>query len=391
MGGGVVNVWYLTAKGVAAAQVIDKYFVRFACEGGLPCGKKKDRIPHELAVTECFLKLHEKQIICDFIPERELKSRLMKRRHEFLRQGINPKWQRETMGEETGDFRAVLLSEDNPNNPKFEIEGEAAINYRRTQIEAKPDGMVWFVTSKVQKEMVIATKKDKLKAVWILENVCQPLSPKMPKAETKKEKKNGARRNKLEEKIMDFLRLRNETYTGKALAGILNEKSTHVFATLKRLNENGKLISEEVKLTPARLRGRPNKLYWFAKNNEDINHGRASRVKSVVISEVISFFTESNFKFRGYSDASRHAEFSPLDATKFSPIKVVIESPELTKAQIKEKIDRANYAVKNTPTEVIIAVSTSERYEEIKEMCAANNIFLTENKSIIRPVKAVAN
>ncbi|MDQ6788767.1 MAG: hypothetical protein M3033_18345, partial [Acidobacteriota bacterium] len=319
MGGGLTNVWYLMAKGVAAARVLDEYFVRFACVG-MPCGTKKDRIPHELAVTESFLKLHIKQIICDFIPERELKSRLMKRRHELRRQGINPNWHKETMGEETGDFRAVLLSKDNSKTPRFEIEGEAAINYRRAQIEAKPDGMVWFVTSNVQKEMVIATKKNNLQAVWILENVCAPLAPQMPKVRTVKRKSAGENRNNLESKLHNYLRMRNEIYTGRALACILKEDLGNVSRVLQRLTGSGKIIAEEAKLTPARLRGRPNKLFWHVKNHEEINHSRAARIKAIVVSEVISFFSEGNYIFKGYSDSSRRAEFLPRDATKFAPV-----------------------------------------------------------------------
>ncbi len=388
MGGGVVNAWYLTSKGVAAARLIDEYFTSYAV-AGIPCGSKKDRIPHELAVTECFLKLVEKQTVCDFVPEPELKRRLMKRRYELLRQGVNPNCHPATMNEGTGDFKAILLPKDDRNGSRFEIEGEAAINYRRAQIEAKPDKMVWFVTSKMQKEMVLATKKEQIKAVWILQNVCQPFKPEKPTRATRKDKTNGVRRNKLERKVNELLRLRNGIYTGRAVACILKEDLGNVSRVLSRLNHEEIILSEEIKLTPARLRGRPNKLFWHTKSDDEISHKRADKIKALVISEVIVLLSEHEYRFVQYTERVRQAEFAPHDATKNGSIGVVIESPEISKSDLQKWIETANEGARNRNREVIVAVSTREKYEEIKEISANNTVFLVENKSIIRPINEV--
>lgn len=391
MGGGTTNAWYLTAKGLAKIRIIDEYFARYASPG-LPCGRKIERIPHELVVTESFLKLTEKQIVCDFIPERELKSRLVRRRYEMRRQGINPNWQKETSGEETGDFRAILISKNDDKSGSFEIEGEAAINYRGSQIEAKPDKMVWFVTSKRQKEMVVATKQQKAKQVWIVGDVRAPFSVK-PVENTTKKKRNPSAvgRGKLQKRVNDLLQSRPEAMTGKAIAGILDEDLGNISRVVKSLIGKGIVEYEEIKLTPAKRRGRPNKLFWHTTNDEKIGKKRSERIKSIVISEVITFFTERKYRFTHYTDAYRYASFEPLEKQKNSSIRVVIESPEMPNDELRKKIESANHGTQNPKIEVVIAISTVEKYEEIMSLCARNIVYVVETKAIIKPENIAGN
>lgn len=389
MGGGSTNAWYLTAKGLAKIRIIDEYFARYSAPG-LPCGRKIERIPHELVVTESFLKLVERQIVCDFIPERELKSRLVKRRYDLRRQGVDPNLQKETSGEETGDFRAVLLPKTDENAAKFEIEGEAAINYRRSQIEAKPDKMLWFVTSQRQKDMVVATKQDRAKQVWTVGNVCAPFVAAKPKKATEKNKNETVGRGKLEKRIKNLLQTRPLALTSKAIARILDEDWGNVSRVMKSLVSKEIAEYEEVKLTPARLRGRPHKLFWHTENDEKIGKKRSERIKSILISSAITFFTERKYRFTHYTDSYRYASFEPLEKQKFNPLRVVIESPELTSEELRKKIDAANHGTQNPKIEVIIAVSTAEKYDEIKQLCARNIVFLVESKTIIKPEKVGA-
>lgn len=384
MGGGLTAAWYLTAKGLAAVTTIDQYFARYAA-AGMPCGTKKDRIPHELAVTESFLKLAERQTICDFIPERELKSRIMKRRNELRKQIVGFNDRKDTRSEETGDFRAVLLPKNTENSERWEIEGEAAINYRRSQLEAKPDQMVWFVTSKTQKEMVIATKKDKLKAVWIIGDVCQPLKFGEDKSITKKEKSKRQRHTKIEVKVNEYLLRHRLQFTGKALSIALKEDWGNVTRVLKRLEERQKVQSDEIKLTPTRRSGRPNKLYWHTDNDEIIGRKRADRMRSLVISEAICFFGAREYRFTQYTETVRQADFKPLETEKYADLRVVIESPDATKTELKNKIELANIGAEKKQIDVVIAVSTTERYEEISDICRKNICFVIENKKIIKP------
>lgn len=390
MGGGTTNAWYLTAKGLAKIRIIDEYFARYSSPG-LPCGRKIERIPHELVVTESFLKLVERQVVCDFIPERILKSRLVKRRYELRRQGVNPNWQAETAGEETGDFRAVLLPKDDEKAVSFEIEGEAAINYRGSQIEAKPDRMVWFVTSKRQKEMVVATKQQQMKQVWIVGDVRAPFSVEPVEKITKKKKNTGAvGRSKLEKRVKELLQSRPEAMTGKAIAGILDEDRGNISRVLKSLTIKGIVEYDEIKLTPAKGVGRPNKLFWHTENDEKIGKKRSERIKSIVISEAITFFTERKYRFTHYTDAYRYASFEPLEKQKYPSLRVVIESPEMASDELRKKIESANHGTQNPKIEVVIAISTVEKHEEIKHLCARNIVYLVETKAIIKPENSSA-
>lgn len=385
MGGGTTNAWYLTPKGLAKVRIIDEYFARYSSPG-LPCGRKIERIPHELVVTESFLKLVERQIVCDFIPERELKSRLVRKRYEMRRQGINPNWQKETSGEETGDFRAVLLPKYDEKAQTFEIEGEAAINYRGSQIKSKPDKMVWFVTSKRQKDMVIETKQQNVRQVWIVGDVRSPLTvDPLEKLTEKKIIKIAVGRGKLEKRVKDLLQNKVEAMTGRAIAGILDEDLGNISRVLKNLTLNGIVECEEIKLTPAKHRGRPNKLFWHTENDDKIGKKRSERIKSIVISETISFFSERRYRFTHYTEAYRYASFEPLEKQKFSPLRVVIESPEMQSEELRKKIESANHGTQTPKIDVIIAISTVQKYEEIKRLCSRNTVYLVETKSIIRP------
>jgi len=60
---------------------------------------------------------------------------------------------------------------------------------------------------------------------------------------------------------------------------------------------------------------------------------------------------------------------------------VVIKSPKNTEGWIEAQ---------NPKIDVVIAISTQERYEEMKDVLGRNIVLLVENKSIIRPAKAVA-
>lgn len=389
MGGGITNAWYLTEKGLAKTKIIDEYFTRYAV-AGLPCGKRIERIPHEMVVTESFLKLVERQIVCDFIPERILKSQIMQRRHELRRQGINPDFQKETSGEETGDFKAVLLPKNDENAARFVVEGEAAIGYRGSQIASKPDKMLWFVTSKQQKEMVIETKKDRIRQVWIVGSVCLPFENTVSKKEFKKTISPLSGRGKLEKRIKEFLRTRVGAYTGRAVAGVLNEDFGNISRILSNLAMRDIIESEEIKLTPTKYKGRPNKLYWHTDNDEKINRTRNQFVKSLVISEAITFFTDKKYRMKTYTEASRILSFEPLEKQKYADLRVVIESPDVSIDELRKKIEAAKFGTSSPRIDVVIAVSTSERLSELSAICGQSIVFLTEKKSIIRPEKSAS-
>lgn len=384
MGGGVVNVWHLTEKGLKAANVVDPLFTRYAF-AGLPCGNKIERIPHELAVTESFLKLSERQIICDWLPERELKSRIMLRRYELLRQSVNPEWNNETSGEETGDARAVVLPLDQPTGRPFTVECEAAINYRRRQIEAKPNNMLWFVTSKMQKELVEAVKKERLKAVWVINSVHSPLENQTAKKATEKGKKSrGKRRRKLETKILQYLTNNVEAYTGKALACVLNEKLSNVSATLTRLVEGGEVSVTEIKLSPAVQRGRPNKLFWHSQYDKNLKLTRSERIKKLLLSEAICHFTASEYRLTEYSAMMSQARFSPLRVKEKQPLRVLIDNPELGKEELSKKWNLTGIKADTGEEKVIVAVSCDNRVKEIKELLRPYLIFNTERKQVMQ-------
>lgn len=389
MGIGTTTVWYLTAKGLAAVRAINSYFTRYSGMG-LPCGAKKERIPHELAVTECFLKLTERQIVCDFIPERELKSRIVRRRYELRRQGINPNLSRELNGEETGDFRAVLMPKSLESSPSWEIEGEAAINYRGAQIAAKPDNMLWFVTSKKQKEMVIAVKKERVNAVWILDDVCKPLTVKVENKAVNTRKTSRPRHSNIERKIKDYLRFQKFAVTGRALAKILNENHGNVSRVLKRLIDQQIIEVDEIKLTPTRHVGRPHFLYWHSDNDDNISQKRADRVKYLVISETIRLLAERKYRFVQYTESVRQADFKPLDSANKANLIVVIESPEISRNQLRNKIENANLSLENPNIEVLISVSTQEKYDELGDIIQRNHALIIEKKAFFAPKNAAA-
>ena len=178
-GAAAPEVWYLSEKGLAkikeSAPILSRYAV-----ARLPCGGIRDRIPHELLVTESLLNLMEFNAVVEYKPEWFLKRELALERIARERRNLNEteiqKVLENVKGEETGDFKVKIFDPD----PFFdspdvkEIECETAVNYRKKVILNKPAGMHWYAGSQGQADLIEANKTDCCGYPIVLGEVVRP-------------------------------------------------------------------------------------------------------------------------------------------------------------------------------------------------------------------------
>ena len=380
----VVDVWYLSEKGLLAAKVIDDYFTRFS-KAGLPGGSGGNRIPHELAVTESFLSLCQKHTVCDYFPEWELRRKIISTRGRVSKFTKNPS----DISEATGDFKVILLPKENRNAKKMIVEGEAAINYRRSQIKAKPNNMLWFVTSQVQKDVVNACKEGRIKAIWTLGAVSNPIENANEERGTVKEK-TEKRKGILDKKITRHLLDTGSAFTGKALAVLLNENVGNISRSLGKLQKSEEIKNTEVKLTPSKGRGRPNKLFWHTNHDDEHGSEYEERAKKLVLSETIIYFGSRQYVLRNLSKNPLTAEFIPLNDKKKSSVTVVYDDERISINDVREALESVKKENENDGKEsagyTILAVATERRMKELRNRNVQAITFVAESKSVDKEI-----
>ena len=383
------DVWYLTKRGLDIARLGSDHLTRYAAHG-LPMGRKTNRIPHEITVTESFLKLAEKYEISEWTPERELKRRLMLLRNERLKAGVrapNPTMR----GEETGDFKAVLKLHDDPATGKeFEIEGEAALGYRREQIEQKPDGMVWFTPSRLQKEAIENIKgQQRVRTIWMLGNVVEPLSVLAIATPGSGSKNKGEKkRTGLENKIIKILRKNNEAFSYQALAHLVKSDQGNVNKALNALAQRKIVVAVPVKLKPAQQVGRPWKLFALAETVTAELNKWSEKVNLAVLSASIIRFSDSGYEYQNYSKEFNEALFHHLEKGGGDRVKVIVDNPKLTVGRLIELVAYAGVERADGKLTVIVAASSTERTLELRDKVPQQTIFDAETKHLHEPAQA---
>jgi hypothetical protein len=147
LGGGVTTAYYVTDKGGTwllqhCPQLAKR--VRF----GRPNDKMTKRIPHELIITEALVRLWPHNEIQDFLPDEELRRRIVRERSR-RRRGNQEKLQSEV----TGDFVIVLQSSTNPEGEVWR-QYEAAVRYSARQMDQKPKEMHWLACTSTQADII---------------------------------------------------------------------------------------------------------------------------------------------------------------------------------------------------------------------------------------------
>jgi hypothetical protein len=143
----VTTAYYVTDKGGAwllqhCPQLAKR--VRF----GKPIDKMTKRILHELIITEALVRLWPQDEIQDFLPDEELRRRIVRERSR--RRRVN---QEKLRSEVTGDFVIVLQSTTNPEGEVWR-QYEAAVRYSARQMDQKPKGMHWLACTSTQADII---------------------------------------------------------------------------------------------------------------------------------------------------------------------------------------------------------------------------------------------
>jgi hypothetical protein len=147
LGGGVTTVYYVTDKGGAwllqhCPQLAKR--IRY----GKPNEKMTKRIPHELIITEALVRLWPENEIQDFLPDEELRRRIIRERARRRRYN-----QEKLPSEVTGDFVIVLPSTTHPEGEVWH-QYEAAVRYSARQMDQKPRELHWLACTPTQADII---------------------------------------------------------------------------------------------------------------------------------------------------------------------------------------------------------------------------------------------
>lgn len=250
-----VSVYYLTEKGADALRRIAPELARHA-RPGKPQGANLARLPHELLVAETWLRTTKRREILEFLPETELKRRLMKERAQ-LKDNERKLFDSESNAAQQSHCEAVgdarMRVRERETGVEWTVDTEVAVNYRASQIKAKRKGMDWFACDKRQSRMVELVTGI---PAMMLGDVTLPAGDETVIDPTKREK--GAPK-----KVLEAMEKVGGAACAGALQRMLGGYRSFISRHLARLEREGKLLAEETYLSVEGERGRPVKLYYL--------------------------------------------------------------------------------------------------------------------------------
>ena len=376
-GGGTIDVYFMTQRGFAALEKIAPKLAKHA-RPKQPRGVKRDRIPHDLLITETYLWHHERYLILEFLTEETIKSMLGKAR-----------WQRgETLqdyipSEATGDCKLLVMRRDG-SGQSFWVECEISLHLDADQIAAKPEKMDWFTICRHQADIIEAVKK---RRAVILQDVRRPY----PSATAKDMSENSLTQEQAtdssspdnlggvieeitasQQTILNALDLLGGSATSEALAGILKADRSGISRSLKQLTLMGAVRCQDVQFQPGRERGRPGRLYFRANIEPMSLNARRNRL---MLSRAVMAGTSCGFRVHSYDAATCILELRHEKALDEPSLIFIIDEPQLPVNEIKRRLILARARVVNGKATVVVAMTLKERMVEFSKMEPTVHIY----------------
>ena len=353
-GRGKTQVYYLTSKGAKVLARVAPSLIKQA-RPGRPRGANRARIPHELLVAEAYLWLAEQYEVFEFWPETELKRRIGQaratRERRFVK-GLND--------EATGDFKALVIARSEGEEERW-IHGEVVVRYDASQVENKPDDVLWFVRDPRYVDLVEYIKGC---PIVLLGDVRAPLAGVQSDAQDLQRIVNSESEiilSRLEKEALSGLDAVGGMATAEALAVVLGKYRTHMSRALKALEAKGNLRGVEAQLVPGRDTGRPMRLYMHPENQIP---SVWEKIKGLIRSRMMTEMAAAGYGFFRYDGAKDEVEFKDATCIGKAPITVVVDDPQRPVEHLAERIT----AVRSRRQWPIAAVQSAERADHLRKI-----------------------
>ena len=377
-GGGTTDVYYLTLAGINALKKVAPKLALYARKKQ-PRGALRNRIPHDLLITEAYLWIHERFLILEFIPEEALKSQLRKnggRWGEGQYPNIN--------SEATGDFKVNVVKRGGDGGARW-VECEVSLHLDAGQISRKPDGMAWFTASRQQADIIETNKKRK---PIILESVARPSLAEardklatIPTADREQDEETARRvqqgkytgtLTEAHQRVLRALDLLGGCATAEAIAGVLGGERSGVSRSLKELETAGETRREDVQFRPGRERGRPRGLYVHART-KPLSLG--ARINRLMLSQVVVASTSCGFSVHVYDAATSMVELRHGTSLSEPPLIVVVDDPEVAVKELSKRLTSTRSRFVTGKGTVVVAMVSDERMTELYKLDPRAKIY----------------
>lgn len=362
-GGGIITVYYLTAKGGEAACQFAEILTNDLVAVGKPCGNRLRTIYHDLYINKALLWLEQRVVIHKYQWEKIL------RRNQFNKRKIDNKLSNEnSMNYSMGDFRIQYERLGEPGNTKW-MECEVSTSLDAEQIRSKPDDMFWFVVGEATADLVEETKASKAKYIVQLGKLNSSL---YPKAEIEKQQK--ASQSRLKEKddsdfklsyqrVLYGLKVLGGVGTASAIAAFLKLDRTAASRTLSSMEAEGLLFSQGVQMTPGKEVGARKKLFVAATQKQ---LSLAQRKYRLIVSEWIQNLSEYNYLLKTYDHETKSLFLYNDRDIDSSRLVIVVDDLEIDTEEIADiyfnvKKDWASYTIS-------LAVWSQRRKSELEKI-----------------------
>ncbi len=349
LGVGVVRVHYLTHR---AARWLRREFPALACYArpGRPVGTIRDRLAHDLLVTEAYLHVHARCAIHEFHPESTLRTANLKAR-EFsrLRGGQT--------SEGMGDF-TVLVGLPGRSGVK-RLECEVAVALDADQILAKPEDLRWFVPTEHKADVIESLRG---RRPTVLGDVRAPEVEKdAVEAGDEISKEVPLNLSRVEAGSLRALSKLGGFATADAIAKIYGEHRSGVSRALTRLQKRGLVRRRDVSLNPGREQGRPARVF-FDPQRPSLSLCAAKH--ALIVSRLVATFGEESFGFQNYNRVSGTLELDNRWEGKEMFIAVVDNEDKSIESIYQIYLGERNRH-SDDGAEVVVAMATESRMREL--------------------------
>jgi len=372
-----LEVYYLTQHAVVELRKLAPVLARYASPGK-PTGVNFERIPHEVDVVEAHLHALAAGHVHKFLNEKDLKSRIRKKRHERISQG-----EMEAVSESTGDFELWFQAKNKDKVARIVCE-VATHNMKPDQIRSKPDGMIWFTRNLHRRDVIAEIKGSKTHIMLLTDPVaCHVklaqlllgVAPKSPAVDQKPlnfaDTPHGNSNLKPREKrVMNALSQLGGAATTEAIAAFLGVQRSGISRCLNELERKKVVHAEGACLCAERDLGAPTLLYLatgYTAMDENMRRHR------LIVSLMFTEFSYASFRFCSFN-ASTGALEMRHGADPQQPRQVVVaDNHEVSVDVLRVRILRARGSI-NAPKTVVVAMSDEARMQRLRGMNAPAKI-----------------